>query len=319
MSAVRWGILSTARINGALIGGLRAAANAELVAVASRSPETARSYARTWEIPRAHGSYEALLADDEIEVVYVSLPNSMHVPWAVWALEAGKHVLCEKPLTRRAADAEAAFDVAEGAGRFLVEGFMWRHHPQTEAVARLVAEGAVGDLRQAHAVFSFSLGEGPDVRWEPGLEGGALMDVGCYCVSALRMLCGEPERVSCETVERGGVDARASAVLRFPGGVLGTLECAFDTAPRSFLEVVGSTGRLLVDDPWKAPAPGLTLVRAGGSREEIPVEIVDPYAREVEDLSRAVRGEGTPLLGRADAVGQARTLEMLFADARSRS
>jgi D-xylose 1-dehydrogenase (NADP+, D-xylono-1,5-lactone-forming) len=312
---VRWGLLSTARINGALIGGVRGAENAELVAVASRSDEAASAYARTWEIPRAHGSYEALLADPQVEVVYVSLPNSLHVPWAVRALEAGKHVLCEKPLSARAADAEAAFDAAERAGRLLVEAFMWRHHPQTAAVARLVGEGRVGELRQVRAVFSFALPpDEANVRWDASLEGGALMDVGCYCASALRLLCGEPERVSCEIADRGGVDAHASAVLRFGGDVLGLLECAFDAAPRSFLEVAGSAGRIYVEDPWKAPR--LTLMGADGSAEALDAEIVDPYAREVEDLSRAVRTGSAPLLGREDAIGQARTLEALLRSAR---
>jgi predicted dehydrogenase len=225
-------------------------------------------------------------------------------------------VLCEKPLTRRAADAEAAFDAAESAGRLLTEAFMWRHHPQTAEAARLVRSGAIGELRSAHAVFSFTLGDGPNVRWDPALEGGALMDVGCYCLSALRLLCGEPERVRCETVDRGGVDARASAVLRFAGDVLGTLECAFDTAPRSSLEVVGSTGRLLVDDPWKAPA--ITVVGADGSRGAVAMELMNPYTLEVEDLSRAISSGGEPLLGRDDAVGQARALEALYAAAASR-
>lgn len=136
------------------------------------------------------------------------------------------------------------------------------------------------------------------------------MDVGCYCVSALRLLCGEPERVSCETVVRRGVDAHASGLLRFAGGVLGGFECGIDTAPRSFLELTGSEGRLLVEDPWKAP--DLEIVRGDGSREAVPVERVDPYAREVEDLSRAVRGERKPRLGRDDALGQARTIEALY-------
>jgi predicted dehydrogenase len=316
VTPVRWGILSTARINAALIAGVRAAEGAELTAVASRTAEAAAAYAHTWDIPRAHGSYEALLADPDVDVVYISLPNSLHVPWAVRALEAGKHVLCEKPLTRREADAAAAFDAAERAGRLLVEAFMWRHHPQTEAVARLVAEGAVGQVRQVRAVFSFALPEGPNVRWDPGLEGGALMDVGCYCVSALRLLCGEPERVHCETVDRGGVDVHASALLRFPGGVLGLLECAFDTVPRSFLEVVGHHGRLLVEDPWKAPR--IDIVREDGTRETIPMDLADPYAREVEDLSRAIATGSAPLLGRSDAIGQARTLEALYRSAAER-
>jgi predicted dehydrogenase len=171
------------------------------------------------------------------------------------------------------------------------------------------------------AAFCFPLGDAPNVRWDPDLEGGALMDVGCYCVSALRLLCGEPERLSCETVdrerghddrepERRTVDARASALLRFPGGVLGTFDCALDTAPRASLEVVGATGRLLVEDPWKRPV--ITQVHADGSREELAMDLADPYAREVEDLSRAVRTGTPPLLGRSDAVGQARTLEALY-------
>ena len=307
---VRWGLLSTARINAAVIGGIRAAAGAELVAVASRRQEVARAYAREHGIPRAHGSYEALLADPEVDVVYVSLPNALHVPWSVRALEAGKHVLCEKPLAARAVAAEAAFDAAQAAGRHLMEAFMWRFHPQTEALARLVADGAIGALRQMHATFAFTLPDAANVRWDPALEGGALMDVGCYCVSALRLVCGEPERVSCE-MAGGAVDARTSALLRFPAGVLGVLECAFDTAPRAALEVTGAQGRLLVADPWKAPAPGLELVHADGRREAIPVEVVDPYAREVEDLSRAVSTGTAPRLGRADAVGQALAIEAL--------
>jgi predicted dehydrogenase len=237
------------------------------------------------------------------------------VPWSVAALQAGKHVLCEKPMARREADVLEAYDVAEHTGRLLMEAFMWRYHPQTEAVARLVREGAIGELRQVRAAFSFSLPDPGNVRWDPALEGGALMDVGCYCVSALRLLCGEPERASCETVDLDGVDAHTSGVLRFAGGVLGTFECGFDTAPRSFLEVTGAEARLLVEDPWKAPGPGFEIARPDGSRELVEVEVVNPYAREVEDLSRAVRGEGEPRLGRADALGQARAIEALYRSA----
>jgi xylose dehydrogenase (NAD/NADP) len=321
--AVRWGLLSTARINQALIAGIRAADGAELVAVASRSEATASAYAAAQGIPRAHGSYEALLADPDVDVVYVSLPNALHVPWSVAALQAGKHVLCEKPMAQRAADVLEAYDVAAHAERLLMEAFMWRYHPQTELVARLARDGTLGELRQVRAAFSFSLPDPGNVRWDPALEGGALMDVGCYCVSALRLLCGEPERVSCETLdrERSGdersargrsVDAHTSGLLRFGGGVLGTFECGFDTAPRSLLEVTGSEARLLVDDPWQAPGPGPELVGPDGSRERLEVEVVNPYAREVEDLSRAVRGEGEPRLGREDALGQARTIEALY-------
>ena len=154
------------------------------------------------------------------------------MPWSINALEAGKHVLCEKPLTRRAADAEAAFDAAERAGRLLMEAFMWRYHPQTEALVRLAEE--IAPLRVVRAAFGFRL---PDedtanVRLQADLDGGALMDVGCYCVSALRLLCGEPDRVSAELVGRAGVDGRFAGVLRFPGDVLGMFDCGFDVPPR---------------------------------------------------------------------------------------
>jgi predicted dehydrogenase len=311
---VRWGILSTARINQALLGGLAAAENAELLAVASRDGERARAYAAQHGIPRAYGSYDELLADPDVEAVYVPLPNMLHVPWSVRALEAGKHVLCEKPMAPRVADVERAFDVAERAGRLLMEAFMWRYHDQTERLAALVCDGAVGPVRIVRAAFAHTLGEDAgDVRWSAELEGGALMDVGCYCVSGMRLLLGEPERVSAESVTNAdGVDGRTAGVLRFRGGVLGLLECAFDTAPHFVLEVIGLDATLILADPWHGFAPSLVRIAPDGTREDIPVETTNPYAREVEDFSRAVRGGAPPRLGREDAVAQARTIEALY-------
>ena len=314
---VRWGVLSTARINRLVLGGAREAENAEVVAVASRDEARAAAYAAENGIVTVHGSYDALLADPEVEAVYVPLPNSMHLPWSVRALEAGKHVLCEKPLSQRAADVEAAFDAAERAGRILMEAFMWRYHPQTAVVARLVAEGAVGELRLVRAAFGFTLPPGEaNVRWSGELEGGALMDVGCYCLSALRLLAGEPERVSAELVEGGdGVDARLAGLLRFDRGVLGSFDCGFDVPPRAGLEVVGEAGTLVAADPWLGQAPHLRILRDGAEPEDVPVEPANPYRLEVEDFSRAVRDGGRPRLGRDDAVGQARAIEALYRSA----
>jgi xylose dehydrogenase (NAD/NADP) len=315
---VRWGILSTARINQALIAGVRVAEGSRLVAVASRDAATARAYADANGIPQAYGSYEALLADPDIEAVYISLPNALHVPWTLKALAAGKHVLCEKPLSNRVAPVEAAFDAAERAQRLLVEAFMWRYHDQTEALVGQIAAGAVGPVTHVRAVFSHGLpDDSGDVRWDAALEGGALMDVGCYCVSALRLLLGEPLRVSAESVIGGpppGVDGRMAAVLRFEGDALGTLECGFD-APRSVIEVTGLDGRLVSEDPWRGVAPSLARIAYDGTREPIPVAAVNPYAREVDDLSRAIRGSAPPRLGREDALGQARTIEALYRSA----
>jgi predicted dehydrogenase len=248
-----------------------------------------------------------------VEAVYVPLPNSLHLPWSVRALEAGKHVLCEKPLSRRAADVEAAFDAAERAGRLLMEAFMWRYHPATEAVVRLVADGAVGRLRVVRAAFGFTLDPGADnVRWSRELEGGALMDVGCYCVSALRLFGGEPSRVSAELVEGvDGVDARMAGLLRFEGDVLGAFDCAFDVPYRSVIEIVGETGTIVSSDPWHGGDPAVRIDRPEGS-EDVPVEAAHPYARELDDLARAVREGTSPRLGRADAAGQARVIEALY-------
>jgi predicted dehydrogenase len=311
---VRWGILSTAKIARALLGGAREARGAEVVAVASRDRARGEAFAAEHGIGRVHGSYEALLEDPDVEAVYVPLPNSMHVPWSVRALEAGKHVLVEKPLTRRAAEAEAAFDAAERAGRLLMEAFMWRYHPQTETLTRLVSEGAVGEPRVVRAAFGFDLEPGAvNVRWSGELEGGALMDVGCYCLSALRLLAGEPERVAAELVEGGeGVDRRVAAVLRFPDEVVGTLDCAFDVPYRAGIEVVGSTGTLVSLDPWHGKRPSLSILRPDADPEAVPVEAADPYRLEVEDFSAAIREGREPRLGRADAAGQARAIEALY-------
>jgi predicted dehydrogenase len=310
--AVRWGVVSTARINEKVLAGAREATGVDVVAVGSRDRERGEAFAQRHGIARVHDSYEALLADPEVEAVYIPLPNSLHVPWSVTALEAGKHVLCEKPLTRRAADAEAAFAAAERAGRLLMEGFMWRYHPQTEELARRARE--IGPLRVVRAAFGFTLAaeDTANVRIQPELEGGALMDVGCYCVSGLRLLCGEPVAATAQAVERNGVDGRFVGTLRFEGDVLGTFDCGFDVPHLGKIEVVGADGTLVAEDPWHGAHPRLTLER-DGEVEEIPVAAAQPYRLELEDFSRAIREGGTPRLGREDAVGQARAIEMLYA------
>jgi predicted dehydrogenase len=309
---LRWGILSTARIAERIVNGAKTAEDVELVAVGSRDGARAQAFAEQHGIPRTHGSYEALLDDPDVDAVYIPLPNSMHVDWSIKALEAGKHVLCEKPLSRHPADVEAAFDAAERAGRVLMEAFMWRFHPQTEALARLVREGAIGELRYVRTAFGFDLPVGPNVRWLGNLEGGALMDVGCYCISGLRLLCGEPERVSAELVTGGeDVDGRFAAVLRFPGDVLGTFDCGMDVARRAAIEVVGREARLYAVDPWIAPST-ILVDRPGHEPERLEIERTDPYARELEEVSAAARDGHTPRLGREDALGQARTIDALY-------
>ena len=317
---LRLGLLSTANINAKLLGGVRAAEDVEVVAVASRDRGRAEAYAAEQAIGRAHGSYEALLADPEVDAIYIPLPNSLHVPWSIRALEAGKHVLCEKPLTRRPEEAQAAFDAADRAGRVLAEAFMWRHHEQARRLRELVRDRTVGTVRLLRACFSFDLigADRPeDVRLQAELDGGSLMDVGCYCVSALRLLAGEPERVSGRQIVRpptDGVDVRFAGTLAFAGGVLGSFDCGFDMVDRSGLEVIGDHGSLYLPDPWHSRAARIE-VRRPGATEVIDVPAANPYACELQDFAAAVRGDRPHPFGREDAVGQARTIAALYRSA----
>ena len=312
---LRWGLLSTARINDALLGGLAASASGDVVAVASRDITRARAYAEARGISEAHEGYEALLADPGVDAVYISLPNALHLEWTERALRAGKHVLCEKPMGRDPERVAAAFDLARERGLVLMEAFMYRHHPQTLRLSELVAQGAVGDLRSIRSHFSFLLGDPGDPRLSAQLEGGALMDLGCYCVSAARLLAGEPEAFAGVQVRGGdGVDSAFAGSLRFDGGVVAAFEASFRSAAGHGLEVTGERGALRVADPWHARAPGIELVDSVAARR-IEVPSADSYRLEVEDLARAVAGDAAPRLGRDDAVGQARALQQLYAAA----
>jgi D-xylose 1-dehydrogenase (NADP+, D-xylono-1,5-lactone-forming) len=312
---VRLGVLSTANINQKVLEGAVASDRVEIAAVASRDQDRADAYARTHGIARAYGSYDALLADPDLEAVYISLPNSLHVEWSIRALEAGMHVLCEKPLDRRVAEVERAFDAADRAGRLLAEAFMWRHNPQTARLRELMASGAIGELRQIRAAFSFTLTDEQNIRLRADVDGGALMDVGCYCVSGVRLLAGEPEAV-CGTQLTGptGVDVRFAGVLRFPDDVIAQFHCGFDLPAESRLEPIGSEGSIVVRDPWHARKPGLE-VRRDEVSEWVDVELANSYRLELENLADAIRGVGKPLLGRDDGVAQARVIEALYRSA----
>ena len=313
--AVKWGFLSTADINDKLLPGANASPDVDVVAVASRNLERARAYASERGIERAYGSYDELFADPEIEAVYISLPNSMHVEWSIRALEAGKHVLCEKPLSRHPEDVERAFDAAEKAGRILMEAFMYRHNPQTKRLVELVEGSAIGRLRLVRAAFSFPLDDMTNVRLNAELEGGGLMDVGSYCVSGSRLLAGEPESVYGEQVgAASGVDELFTGNLRFPNGILGEIDCGLVLPVRDELEAIGEEGSIFLDDPWHCRKPVLEVRREDGT-ERIELEPQDSYRLQLENMSAALRGHAEPLLGREDALGQARAIEALYRSA----
>jgi D-xylose 1-dehydrogenase (NADP+, D-xylono-1,5-lactone-forming) len=306
---VRWGILGPGGIANRLLQDAGRASNFTVVAAGSRSLERAQEFAGRYGIARAYGSYEEMLADREIDAVYIGVPNSLHHPMTLMALAAGKHVLCEKPYSRHSAQVVEAFDAADAAGLHLMEAFMWRHGPQTRRFMELLPE--IGELQAIRATFSFAMTATSDVRLDPTLEGGALMDVGCYPVSGVRLVAGtEPVRVFGEQVlGPSGVDVRFSGMLRFPSGVVAEIAAGFTSVARS-LEATGDKGTLLSRDPWQGELGGIEL----NGRPE-PVAPDDHYRLEMENLSAAILGTAKPLLGRADALGQARAIEALYKSA----
>jgi xylose dehydrogenase (NAD/NADP) len=308
---VRWGILGPGGIAAKFVRDKERAANATVVAVGSRSRNKAAAFASRWDIPRVHGSYEELLADPEVDAVYIATPNSLHHPQTMQALAAGKHVLSEKPYTRHPKEVAEVFDAADAKGLVVMEAFMWRHAPQVRRFMELLPD--VGELRSIRASFSFVLTNQGDVRVDQGLDGGSLMDVGCYCVSASRLAAGgEPSRVfGWETLADSGVDDGFSGLLQFPSGLVAEIVCGFTSEHRS-LEAIGSKGTLLMLDPWLQEFGGMTL-----NGRDVDIVRDDPYRLEMENMSAAILGKGKLLLGRADALGQARTIDALYRSAAS--
>ena len=294
-TSLRWGLLGTARINRSLIPAIRAGERSTLVAVASRDQARADAYAREWKIPRAFGSYEALVADPGIDAVYVPLPNHLHVEWTVAAARAGKHVLCEKPLALDAAGVDRIAEAARTHKVAIAEAFMYRHQAQTDRVLALVAEGAIGRLRFVRGSFSFPLTREGDVRLTPEWGGGALWDVGCYPVTYAMLLAGGAPVTVSGRAEYGptGVDLTFAGVLEFADGMLGAFDCGFASAFRTGMEIVGTDGVLHVDNPFK-PGPRETLrLQREGHETSIAVDGGALYSGEIADIERAAL-DGAP-------------------------
>lgn len=317
--ALRWGLLGTARINRALIPALRASDRNELWAVGSRSLASAEAYAREWGIPRAFGSYEALLADPAIDVVYLPLPNSLHAEWTVKAARAGKHVLCEKPLALSVEEVDAVAAAGRAAGVVVAEGFMYRHHPQTWRVKELVDSGAIGTPRLVRGSFTFDLSREGDVRLVPTLGGGSLWDVGCYPVSYARyLLAAEPvEAFGWQATGPTGIDESFAGQLRFGDGAVAQFDCGFRAAFRTHLEVVGREGTITVPRPFKPTPSETVLLTRGDATESIPVEgPPELYLGEVEDMADAVLRGKPPAVSLADSRANVAALVALYRSAR---
>ena len=319
MSALRLGLLSTARINDEILAAANETDRVEIAGVGSRDPAKADAYAAEHGIPRAYGSYEALLTDPELDAVYISLPNGLHHDWTMKALAAGKHVLCEKPYSRHPEEVEEAFAAAEASGLVLMEAFMYRHHPQTRLVERLVREGALGRLLSIRATFTFPLRDHTNVRAKPELDGGALMDVGCYCISGARLLAGEPLSVKAfQVIGPTGVDMALYGTLHHQDDVVTQFDASFVAPQRQVLEIAGEDAVLTVQAPWRVDWPGGVELVRDGKAEALDVPTANSYVLELENLAEAVAGEAPPLLGREDALGQAQTISALYAEAASK-
>lgn len=314
---LRWGLLSTARINQALIHVLRISPRNELVAVASRTQEKADAYAKEWNIPVAYGSYEALLAAPDIDVVYIPLPNSLHEHWTIEAAKAGKHVLCEKPLAISVAEVDAIRAVSERAGVVVTEAFMYRHHPQTLKVKEMVDAGVIGQVRMVRGSFSFNLTRENDVRLNPLLGGGSLWDVGCYPVSYARYIVGqEPIEVFGRKVAgQTGVDETFAGTLRFPSNIYAQIDCSFRATFRTHVEIVGSEGAISVLHPFKPGREEHIIIARGDDSERIAVQGPELYLGEVEDMADAVLLGKPPRISLADSRANVAALVALLESA----
>lgn len=296
---MRWGILGTGRINNNVAPGMRASPLAELVGVASREFSRAEMAAKELGAKKAFGSYDEMLSSDEIDAVYVSLPNSLHAEWSMKAAQAGKHVLCEKPLASSAKEAELVVEACEKGDVLLMEAFMYRHHPQHAKVMEVISSGRIGNPLLVNVRFSFYLEPSDNIRWSGELHGGALMDVGCYCINVSRLIF-ESEPVTAKTVwkydQKRGVDVTTVALLEFSENRYASLTCSMLMQTANRYEVVGTKGSIEVPTAFMPPEDVDVLLKISNSSgtEEIVLPGVNQYRLEVEHFSKCVLG-GTSL------------------------
>jgi predicted dehydrogenase len=319
---LRWGILGPGRIAPRVVRALVDNPRGRLTAVAGRDPGRAAAFAKEHGDPHVHPTFEALVDDPTIDVVYVALPNSLHAEWTVRALDAGKHVLCEKPLAMTVAEVDTIIAASERSGRIAVEAFMYLHHPQIQRALDLVRSGELGTVQVVSGAFSFLLDYPNDPRIDPDLGGGSLWDVGCYPVSVSRRIAGEePAAIAgMARFDERGVDRTFVGQLRFPGGMLAHFESGFSAPDRERVEIVGSGGSLVIDHPFLSqpdgPPPTMTLHRDEASTP-IAIEPVDQVRRMVDDLQAAILDGTQPRVDLAFSRGSISTLVELDRVARA--
>lgn len=323
MAKINWGVLSTAKIGvNKVIPALQKSQFGTVAAIASRDAARGRAAAQQLGIPRIHESYEALLADPGIGAVYIPLPNHLHVPWSIKALEAGKHVLCEKPIALSAHEAQELVAAARRFPRLkIMEAFMYRHHPQWQKAQALVAAGAIGELRNLHAHFSYSNLDPKNIRNIAAIGGGGMMDIGCYCVSFARLLFGvEPRRVlGVADLDPGfGTDRLASGILDFGRGTA-TFTCSTQLSPYQRVNIFGTEGRIEIEIPCNAPPDKPTRLwhQRGANIAEIAFDMCDQYTLQGDAFARAILDDTAVPTPLEDAVGNMRAIEAVLTSART--
>jgi xylose dehydrogenase (NAD/NADP) len=320
MNKVRWGLLSTAHINRRLIPALRASQRGELAAVASRDLDRARNYAQKWDIPAAFGSYQGMLNSDEIDAVYISLPNHLHAQWAIASMQAGKHVLCEKPIAIKPDEVDRMIEASHETGMTLAEAFMYRHHPQTQIVGEWVHSGRLGEISLVRGAFNFiASGRPNDIRLIPEYGGGSLWDVGVYPLSLAQYVYGgPPQRVSgFQWTGDTGVDETFAGQLSYPGGGLAQITSSLRASFYTMCEIIGTQGRLHMNRPFVDMGDNrrLTFYPNQGEVQEVSVPEKELYVGEVEDMHAAILDGAEPYLSLYESRDHIHTVLALYQSA----
>jgi D-xylose 1-dehydrogenase (NADP+, D-xylono-1,5-lactone-forming) len=315
---LNWGLLSTANINRALIPPLQVSKRNHLLAVASRTQASADAYAKEKHIERAHGSYEALLADPDIDVIYNPLPNHLHAEWTIKAVEAGKHVLCEKPIALTVDEVDAIKAAAHKHGRIVAEAFMYRHHPQTLQVQEMIKSGSLGTLKLIRASFGFFLDREVDIRLDPAMGGGSIWDVGCYPISYARTVVGESplEVFGTQVTGPTGVDLTFAGQMRFANNVIAQIDCSFDIPLYWGVEILGSEASLRIPSPFKPDVNEKLFLTRGDRTDMIKVKGQELYIGEVEDMADAVLNGKDPHVSLDDSRANVAVIKAFLESAR---
>jgi D-xylose 1-dehydrogenase (NADP+, D-xylono-1,5-lactone-forming) len=315
---LRWGLLGTARINRALIPTIRSSKSSELVAVASRTQEKGNEYSHTWEIPRVFSSYDAMLADPEIDVIYNSLPNSLHAEWSIKAMQMGKHVLCEKPISTKTSDIDEVIKVASETGMVITEALMYRHHPQTILVKLMIDNGEIGKLQYVNGSFCYTNTRSSDPRFDPNLGGGSLWDVGCYPISYSRFIIGHRpiEIDGHQVIGPTGIDLLFSGQMQYPCGIVAQFNCSFITPFKAEMEFIGNKGRIIIPEPYKPGSRTKIIIERASENKILKVKGAELYQGEVNDMENAILHNKPTRISLEESKDNIVTIESLYKSAK---